>query len=217
MKARQMIEALDEERKRLEEADLEQLNENLRADFLNINFKEGLKNLASLTARYKQLRPALNSRRASDPLAISIVPALAGETYRRGLSVLSDVLELMKVARLSDKDQLEQEIAQLEMEINLSKEREAEEEQAGLKQEKLASDRERLEVLDRLHLHIEQLLHQARRCEAALENTQIELTTARVSGSKAGVDSVIKALQRTIRQVKEVQDELDKLTQQLDQ
>ncbi|UCC16597.1 MAG: hypothetical protein JSU58_09550 [Dehalococcoidales bacterium] len=208
---RQVITDREKERKESEENESDRLHENLRFEFQSIAHNDGLAILTSLTTHYKQLSTTVSGRNYRDPLGVSLVPALAGEVYRQGLIVLWDTVEFINVAELSDKKKLYQEIAQLEKEINTSERKKLESEQVELKEEILASHRERLEMLNQLDLRIEQLLHQARRCDAILEATHIEITTSRISGSRKGVDSMIKALQTTIRQVKEVQDELDKL------
>ena len=211
MKTRQIIEAQEIKRKVWEENEFDRIHENLRFEFQRVAHINGLAILSSLTTHYKQLRVTLSVTNPRDPLGVSLVPALAGEVYRQGLSVLWDTVEFINVAEASDKKKLEQEISQLEHEINFTDRRKLRNEQIQLREEIMASHRERLEMLDQLDLRIEQLLHQVRQCDAILEATQVEITTSRINGSKAGVDSMIKALRITIRQVKEVQDELDKL------
>jgi hypothetical protein len=208
---RQVIDESETERKESEEVELNRLHENLKFEFQSINHIDGLTILSSLTIHYKQLRATLSGRNYKDPLGVSLVPALAGEVYRQGLSVLWDTIEFINVVEMSDKKKLEQDIAQLENEIKTSERKKSRDEQAYLKEEILTSYRERLTMLDQLDLRIEQLLHQVRRCDAILEAAQVEITTARISGSKAGVDLMIKTLQSTIRQVKEVQDELENM------
>ena len=211
MKMRQVIEVQANQRQKLEESELEQLHENLKFELQRVANVDGLSVLSSLTTHFKQLRAILSGHSYRDPLGVSLVPALAGEVYRQGLSVLWDTIEFINVAEVSYKQKLEQDISQLEQIVTTSEREKFRDEQVRLKEEILASYRERLEMLDQLDLRIEQLLHQARRCDAILETTQVEITTLRISGSKAGVDSMIKALQTTLRQVKEVQDELDNM------
>ena len=211
VKMRQIIEIQEIRRKALEEDELERLHEDLKFEFQRVEYFDGLSTLSSLTTHFKQLRDILSGQSYRDPLGVSLVPSLAGEVYRQGLSILWDTIDFIDVADVSDRKKLEQDISQLENEINTSGKKRLRNEQVRLKEEILASYRERLEMLYQLDLRIEQLLHQARRCDAILETTQVEITTSRISGSKAGVDSMIKALQTTLRQVKEVQDELDNM------
>ena len=210
-KMRQVIDESETDRKESEEVELERLHENLKFEFQSIAHINGLTTLSSLTTHYLQLRTILNRSNYRDPLGVSLVPALAGEVYRQGLSVLWDTIEFINIAEVSDRKKLKQDISRLENETSASEKKKLRSEQVHLKEEILASHRERLEMLDQLDLRIEQLLHQARRCDAILEATQVEITTSRISGSKAGVDSIIKTLQTTLRRVKEVQDELEKL------
>jgi len=212
-KMRQVIEVQEIRRKVLEESELERLHEDLKFEFQRVAYIDGLSILSSLTTHYNQLGDILSGRSYRDPLGVSLVPALAGEVYRQGLSVLWDTIDIIDVAEVSDRKKLEQDISRLENETSAFEKKKLRSEQVHLKEEILASHRVRLEMLDQLDLRIEQLLHQARRCDAILEATQVEITTSRINGSKAGVDSIIKTLQATLRQVKEVQDELDNIIQ----
>ncbi len=209
--ARKMMHLLDEERVRLEEAELTQWRQTIQAGFFSVGSGAGLKTLAELNSSYAQLQPALSHGRSTDPLSVSLIPALAGETYRRGLSVLSEALELTDVIHTPGREKLEGEIAQLEMDLETSKDDETRTERLRLKDETLALQRERLDMLNKLQLYVDRLLYQAQRCEASLKSARIELAAVRAGGSKTSVDSVIETLQRTIHQVKEVQDELERL------
>jgi hypothetical protein len=65
--------------------------------------------------------------------------------------------------------------------------------------------------VSRLRLRVEELLHQADRCEASLSKTHIELAALKADASDVSVTSVIGTLQKTIERAKEVQAELKKL------
>jgi len=209
--AREMAALLETERIRLDEASLDRSCTELQSGFISLGSAEGVKALAELMGAYGQLQAGLAEPRMTDPLSISPLPSLAGETYRRGLSVLSDALELMKAARTPGKDSLEEEITRLETDLKAGKEAGIAPERLKLKEEALASSKERLDMLNRLQLYIDQLLYQAYRCQGSLEAARIELASVRVGGSKTSVDSVVEALERTLSQVKEVQDELERL------
>ena len=209
--AREIVDHLEEERIRLEEAELKELCVTLQSGFLDIASAEGVKALAGLTDAYEQLQASFAQRRTTDPLSLSLISALVGETYRRGLSVLSDALELMKAARMPGRESLEEEIAQLEMDFDAPKDEGIDAERLRLKEEKLASSKRRLGMLNRLQLY---MFYQVHRCEASLRATGIELASVRAGGSKTGVDSVVEALEGTLNQVKEVQDELEKIGRQ---
>jgi hypothetical protein len=66
-------------------------------------------------------------------------------------------------------------------------------------------------MLTNLQLRVEELLHQAERCEASLSKTHVDLADLKAGASGASVDSVIVTLQKTIERAKEVQAELKKL------
>ena len=138
-------------------------------------------------------------------------PPLAGETYRQGLSVLSDALELMEVAHTSDTERLKRDISGLEGEVEALKGDQSQAERLRIREDTLASHRQRLDMLGQLQVHIDQLLYQAGRCEASLHRARIELAGIKTGSSQTGVDSVIEALRDTLLRAKEVQDELKRL------
>jgi len=171
--------------------------------------------LVQLISEYEQLQTALSQQRATDPLSTSLIPGMAEETCRRGLGVLSDALELMQIfqtpGRTSVRFKLEKQIAGLVKDIQALKSNPDQVEIIKVKKESLIFCKKRLDMLNQLQLHIEQLLYHAQRCEAALQTTRVELAAVRAGSSKSSVDSVIEVLQERINQVKEVQDELTKM------
>ena len=52
------------------------------------------------------------------------------------------------------------------------------------------------------------LLYQAKRCEASLGKTRIELAALKVDASETGVSAVTEGLRVTIERAREVQEEL---------
>ena len=210
-RARELMDLLDEERARLEKAEVGQLRDALQRGFSNVGSAEGLKALTQLVDEYEELQPALGHKRVTDLPSTSLVPSLAGETYRQGLNVLSDALELMRAARTPDRERLEREITGLEREVEALEADESQAERLRIKEDTLASHRQRLGILEQLQLSVDQLLFQAGRCEASLHRTRIELAAIRIGSSETSVDSVTEALRRTIQQAKEVQDELRRL------
>ena len=210
-RAWELLAVQDRERERLEQAELEQRRAVLESRFSRIDSDEGIKALSNLLGEYEQLQSALRRQLDTDPFSMSYLPALSEETYLRGLSVLSDALELMNAAGTPSRERLEREIAELEKGIEASKVDEAQAERLKIKEGTRASYRQRLDMLDQLQLRVDQLLYQAGRCEASLHRTRIELAAIRTGSSETGVDSVVEALQVSINQVKEVQEELKRL------
>ena len=208
---RERMDLQDLELARSRQQELVQRRADLDSGFLRIDSAAGLKVLRELATGYEQLQPALRRQSETDPLSMSQVPALAKETYRRGLSVLSDALELMDVAKTPGIERIEREVAELEKELEASKGDETRPERLSINEDTLASHRQRLEMLYQLRLRVDQLLFQAHRCEASLHRTHFELAAIKTGSSETGVDTVIEALQGTITQVKEVQEELKKL------
>ena len=196
---------------RSEQEEIKQLRAVLQSGFSRIDSAAGSRAVGALADEYDRLLPALRRRADVDPLLTSLVSGLAEEAYRSGLNVLSDALELMKVTGTGGRERLEWEIAELERGVECSEGDGSQAEQLGIKGDTLASHRERLEMLDQLQLSLVQLLFQTSRCEASLHRARIEVATIRPAGSESGMDSVIEALQETIDQVKQAQDERKRL------
>ena len=125
--------------------------------------------------------------------------------------MLVDALELIEAMRGPRRHRLQAEIAELERETALSRVNGPPPERVEIRNAILVSHRERIALLDRLQLRVDQLLYQGGRCEASLHRTRIELAAIRAGGSETSVDSVVEALQGTIQQAKEVQEKLKKL------
>ena len=207
----QLTDEQERERARLEERETRSLRHRLERGFAETEYFAGARAFEELDQEYAQLRPALESRRDADPLSVARIPALAAETYRRGLSVLVDALELIEAMRGPRRHRLQAEIAELERETALSRVNGPPPERVEIRNAILVSHRERIALLDRLQLRVDQLLYQGGRCEASLHRTRIELAAIRAGGSETSVDSVVEALQGTIQQAKEVQEKLKKL------
>ncbi len=189
-RARVLMDRLEEERARLENAEVAQRREALQAGFSSIRSAEGLKALTELVVEYEELQPTLGRQLDTDPFSLSLVPSLAVETYRQGLSVLSDALELMRAVHTPGRERLERELANMEGDIETLKLDESQAERLRLKEDTLASHRQRLDMLDQLQLRLERFLYQAGRCEASLHRTRIELAAIRTGSSEATIDSV---------------------------
>ena len=201
----------ERERARVEERETRSLRHRLERGFAEAESSVGTRAFEELDQEYAQLRPALESRREADPLLVGRIPALAAETYRRGLSVLVDALELIEAMREPRRGRLQTEIAELERETATSRADRPALETVEIRKATLVSHRERIALLDRQQLRVDQLLYQGGRCEASLHRTRIELAAIRAGGSETSVDSVVEALQGTIQQGKEVQKELRRL------
>jgi hypothetical protein len=202
---------LEEARTRTERAELERLREKLEEGFPSLEFPKGARALQGLEEEFSKLRLVLEDRQEATPLSIISLPALADETYQRGLSVLADALELMRSIHGPDRKRLEAEIEELEREAEYSGDDESQRVLTLIREDTLASHRQRLAMLDQLQLRVEQLLHLAGRCEASLHRTLIELAAIRAGSLENSIDSAVEALQETVRRAKEVQEELHRL------
>ncbi len=200
-----------EAKARAEDAELAQLRTNLEEGFPAVGSDLGLKTLKGLDEEFLKLRPVLENHDWTTSMSLAAVPALAGETYRRGLSVLADALELMKAVDGPTREDLEAVIANLESEIRSFEHDGDQRTKTLILEDTLASHRQRLGMQDQLRLRAGQLLHLASRCEASLTLTRIQVVGIRAGGLESGVDSAVQTLQETVRRAKEVQEELQKL------
>ena len=209
-KIKQMME--DRERKQIfqEKASTKKRRAELLAGFGNMSYAEGLRAITNLSEQYEQLQATLASHRETDPYTVTLFSGLIVETYKQGLSVLSDAWDMAKTVHSSDL-RLKKEFVDLEKEIADLNGKEKESERLRIKKETLSSHKQRLELLDQLQLHVEQLLYQAGLCEASLHRTRIELSTLRAQGSEGGIKKLTETLEETIQDVKEAQEELRRL------
>jgi serine/threonine protein kinase len=199
------------EKTEAEAVELKTMVEKLQDGFSGMASAEGARSLAGLVSEFEQLQGALGEDRAGDSISMSLVPGLAEEIYRRGLSVLTNALELLNAVQYPGKETLEAEIAQLEADFAVPESDPNRSERLKLKEELLAFRKERLGKINRLQLSADQLLHQSRRCEDSLYDARIEIAAIRAGNTGTSVNPVIEALQQRINQVKEVEAELKKM------
>jgi len=174
---------------------------------------QGFKMLLELEYEYGQLQSALMRRKETDPLAITYIPPLADETYQQGISVLRDGLELVEAVRSPGEEKLTAEMRELEGEIEALK-REGTDvalTKARFREEKLISHQQRLEIIQRQYLRVDELLHQAGRCVATLNQARLELAALKAEGAGTSIGAVTETLEKTIKEAREVQEELKRL------
>ena len=191
--------------------DLKPLLESLRAGFSRYKSTEGLKVLERLTYEYTQLRLALGRRKEDLSLLAVRIPALGEETYRQGLKVLQHVLELVQSVRSSDEARLAGEAIRLEREIQALSDDASQASHVELLRDSLACCQQTSRLLQQQVLRVEELLNQAGRCEASLNQARIQLVAFSATESEKGADAVIETLSRVIQQAEEVQEELKEL------
>lgn len=194
-----------------EQGDLGRLGRQLSEGFTALGFAEGATAADDLGVEYAQLQPILGRRRATDSIVVAQVPGLATDTYSQGLSVLADALELLRATSPAERQRLEQEIAATEAELAQLKRDPAEAGRARIREERLESNRELLEIMNRQRERIDQLLFQAERCEASLRRTRLELAGMEAVGSEQAVNSVVDTLRLTLNHAKGVQEEMQRL------
>ena len=193
------------------QTELQRLKDNIQSGFSRVNLAEGLKALQELVYEYEQLQPVLDRGRETDPLAVSHIPALAEETYRQGLGILTGCLDLTREIRSPNNQKLEAEVADLESQIGVMEKDNTQKDRLSILKATVASHKERLSLIQQQSLRVDQLLHRSDSCEASLHRTRMELAALKSDNLDARVSAVTDALQSTINQAKEVQEELKKL------
>lgn len=144
-------------------------------------------------------------------MAVAHIPGLAEETYRQGLGVLSGCVDLMREIKSPNNEKLRAEVGDLEAQIGSLRGDEAQADRLSILEATVASHKERLDLIDGQQLRVDGLLHQSDSCEASLHRTRVELAALKADNVQASVTTVTDALQRTITQAKEIQEELRKL------
>jgi hypothetical protein len=210
-RVKEITELRDRAQRAKEKADMKQLREATQSGLSKINSSKGLKAMEELVYEYKELQHILDHKKETDPLSFAHIPVLAEETYRQGLSVLADVLEIAYVIHSSDKERLGKEKEKLEREIGSLEADGTQEALVRIKKATVASHKERLDMIKQQELRVDRLLYQCDRCEASLHRTRIELASLKTESSETSVSAVTETLQETINQAKEVQEELKRL------
>ncbi len=194
-----------------EQAEFDRRREALDAGFKETRVAEGHYTLRDLNFEYEQLKAVIARHKETDPLALSYLPALVDETYRQGLSVLEDALELAR-ATSSPKDQrLGAEIKELEDKVAGVSGKPDDVGRVRLWQETLAALRHRQELIGKERLRLDELLQHASKCETALNQTRVELAALKADSWTVSVNAVLETLQKTIDQARAVQEEMRKL------
>ncbi len=204
LKSQEMV-ALFEERNLYVEEQRLAANGMLEAGFSEVNAAEGLNILRALDQEYRFIRLILKSGKEIDLTSFSNLDTMVKETYFRGLSILEDVLGLERAIRFTDQARLQSEIAELQKKAAAAS---ADPSQQGLFEkinERIASNEERLRSASNLKQRVEELLYQAKRCEAALSKARIDLAALKADASETGVSGVIETLGKTIARAEEVQ------------
>ena len=190
---------------------LDDLRRSLENGFADISFGAGERVLHELAHEFDQLTPILERRKATDPLSVAHIPALAEETYRQGRNVLEDALELGRAIHLPDRPALEAEIERLRREVEARSTTGDESAIAKMREETLTSRTELLAMIEQQHIRIDQLIHQADQCQSCLQRTRIELAALRAERSETSVSTVTETLRLTISQAREVREEMKRL------
>lgn len=201
------LHALTRER---EQAELEQKRARLIEGFTQFRLAEGHYVLRDLDYEFQELQMLIARHKQTDLLTLSYLPALVDETFHQGLNVLDDALELARATSSDHDKRLEAEIKELESKIREIKNK-GEEGRIKLLQEKIKSNCQRLEMISRERLSLDGLLQQARKCEAALHDTRVQVASLKAETGTVSMNAVLETLQKTIDQARAVQEEMRKL------
>jgi len=210
-KVSEIIDLQERVQRENDHANIKHLIETIRTGFSKINLTNGSKALTDLVCEYQNLQHVIEYNKEINPLPLSHIPTLAEETFRQGLSVLSDVLEIAQVIQTSDKDRLEENLNIIESEIGSLSQHDAEGSWLKIKNATAASCKERLDMIKQQELRVDKLLYQCMRCEASLHRARVEIVALKTENSELSISAVTETLQLTINQAKEIQEELKRL------
>jgi hypothetical protein len=202
--------AADLERERAES------RERLQHGFAHLGGDDGdtaLRVLEDLSDEFDSIADVFRRDRDRTSVGLAaIVPDLVDETYRHGMSALSDALEFLELAdgRLGRHGRNpENELH--EVEARLERGEYADERSRARDEQVAAERRKRLAHRDETRHGARDLMFEAERCSTVLAGTRIELASLRAGDTQVDVDAVVESLQETIKRVREVQIELRRL------
>jgi hypothetical protein len=165
--------------------------------------------LDGLGSGYDELRGRMERDHESWTAGAGLrIPSLLNDTYRHGISALSDALELLESGEGPRIRRLEDEVADIEDRLSRATDDAAE----RIRDEhRLKSNRQLLERRRQTIERARELIFQAERCSGAISEARFELATVRVSGTQVVVDTVVQSLEDTIQRVRRIQDEVRRL------
>jgi len=204
----EMFEVQDRKRRADENRELQRKRATLRMGFPAIGSSEGQSALARLEGEFRELEALLARMTRAERLFAGQIPALAGETYRQCLGLLSHALELSQAIRASNKQALAAEADELVGQIATLRADRSQAERVRIREATLASRKEALELIGRQDLHVEELLHGSDLGIAALQKTRMELAALTFGGPEIELVPVGESLQQAIDQAREIQEEL---------
>jgi class 3 adenylate cyclase len=172
--------------------------------------RDGERVLAALADEFDALTALLlRSQVRSSISASAVLPDLADETHRHGMSALSDALELLEFADGPQRRRLEGELDDIE--ARLARDSYADERARSQDEQRRDSHKQLLVRHDEARRRASDLLFEAERCTAALAEARIEVASVRAGDARVDIDAVVQTLQVTIRRVRDVQDEMRRL------
>jgi hypothetical protein len=185
----------------------------LEAGFAQITSRDGMQGAATLEGladeRDSVAEVVRTTRVQPGGSLSSLLPDLVEETYRHGMSALSDALHLLQSADGPQRRRLEEELEEIEERVDLD--RYEDDASRDHDQQRLTSKRALLERQRKARQRARDLIFGAEQCASALAEARIELASVRADDTQLDADAVTRTLQDTIRGVREVQDELRRL------
>jgi len=126
-------------------------------------------------------------------------------------TILADSLGLMTAIHSPTNERLEKELVDIEKELETLRQDEAQAERVRMREETMVSHKERLDLVKQQQIRVDQILHQCESCEASLHRTRIEVAALKADTAESSVRALTDTLRMTIKQAKEVQEELKRL------
>jgi hypothetical protein len=208
--AQREVEAFSQAEEEARQRRREQMRERraeLERGFARLSASAAISTLHGLSEEFDAIDAVVERRRGSSVSTFShVLPGLAENAYLAGLGVLTEALGKLEDSEGPRRQRLEREHESLRASLEDPEndvERERNERRLELREQMLASlDRERDEASD--------LLVEAERCEATLQQARIELASAASGTEQVSIDAVIASLEETIAQARRVQDEFRK-------
>ncbi len=202
-----------------EAPELRALRVRLEEGFARAGSEDGLRVVKQLAEEYQRFLPILAEAKESDPMGIAEVPALAQETYNRGLQELGRILTLARGSDSAKEQRLRASVEKLGQEIAaadaslkaglvLSKE-----ETDLLQSKKTAADRDRGLLLESQNSRIllEQKLLDAGHFETDLSLARMGYIKYRAGDTSSDISVVTERLKKAIQRALEVQEEMKRM------
>ncbi|MBI2450276.1 MAG: hypothetical protein HYV47_01925 [Candidatus Nealsonbacteria bacterium] len=193
-----------------EQEELKTIEAELRSDFIEIGYNEGLKALEELASEYNAF---CRISSVKSLVAMDRVRDLVRDVYRQGLGVLRTTLEAIKQIEATPAKRLLQETEDYAKTIERLEKSGGDAEEIQRWKERKEANEQHLKIISNQRKRVIELLAESDLCEGQIRKVRLELPTLTDDKTKDEVERMMDELEFRIRFAKERQRALEQQSQ----